>query len=85
MAKEPACNGGTLDLGLWVGKTPGEGNGDPVQYSLLVGLWVGKTPGEGNGDPVQYSLLVGLWVGKTLWRREWQPSPVFSPGESQDR
>ena len=24
------------------------------------------------------------WVGKTpLWRRKWQPTPVFVPGESQ--
>ena len=22
------------------------------------------------------------WVGKILWRREWQPTPVFLPGES---
>ena len=22
------------------------------------------------------------WVGKIPWRREWQPSPVFLPGES---
>ena len=22
------------------------------------------------------------WVGKILWRREWQPIPVFLPGES---
>ena len=22
------------------------------------------------------------WVGKTLWRRAWQPTPVFLPGES---
>ena len=22
------------------------------------------------------------WVGKISWRREWQPTPVFSPGES---
>ena len=21
------------------------------------------------------------WVGKFLWRREWQSTPVFSPGE----
>ena len=21
------------------------------------------------------------WVGKTSWRREWQPTPVFLPGE----
>ena len=23
-----------------------------------------------------------LWVGKILWRRAWQPTPVFLPGES---
>ena len=23
------------------------------------------------------------WVGRTPWRRKWQPSPVFLPGESQ--
>ena len=21
------------------------------------------------------------WAGMILWRREWQPTPVFSPGE----
>ena len=25
------------------------------------------------------------WVGKTPWRREWQPTPVFLPGESHGR
>ena len=25
------------------------------------------------------------WVGKTPWRRAWQPTPVFLPGESRDR
>ena len=24
-----------------------------------------------------------LWVGKTPWRRKWQPTPVFLPGEFQ--
>ena len=23
------------------------------------------------------------WVGKILWRRKWQTTPVFLPGESQ--
>ena len=23
------------------------------------------------------------WVGKSPWRRTWQPTPVFFPGESQ--
>ena len=22
------------------------------------------------------------WVGKILWRKPWQPTPVFLPGES---
>ena len=25
------------------------------------------------------------WVGKMPWRRPWQPTPVFLPGESMDR
>ena len=29
--------------------------------------------GDGEFDP---------WVGKIPWRRKWQPSPVFVPGES---
>ena len=24
----------------------------------------------------------GSWVGKIPWRRTWQPTPVFLPGES---
>jgi len=26
--------------------------------------------------------LFDPWVRKILWRRAWQPTPVFSPGES---
>ena len=25
--------------------------------------------------------MFDLWVGKIPWRREWQPTPVFFPGE----
>ena len=25
------------------------------------------------------------WVRKIPWKRAWQPTPVFLPGESQDR
>ena len=25
------------------------------------------------------------WVGKIPWRREWQPTPIFLPGESHGR
>ena len=33
--KESACNAGGLDLILWSGRSPGEGNGTPLQYSCL--------------------------------------------------
>ena len=26
--------------------------------------------------------MLDLWVGKIPWRRKWQPTPVFLPGES---
>ena len=26
--------------------------------------------------------MFNLWVGKIPWRRKWQPTPVFLPGES---
>ena len=57
--------------------------------------------GEGSGTPLQYSCLEnptdgGAWWVTTSrtrlsdftfmhWRRKWQPTPVFLPGESQGR
>ena len=35
-----------------------------------------KSPPAVHGDPVSISVL-----GKTPWGREWQPTPVFLPGE----
>ena len=41
-----------------------------------------------NGErihlPVQEmkAMMVDPWVGKIPWRRKWQPTPVFLPGES---
>ena len=39
-----------------------------------------KNPPANAGD---MRLGFDSWVGKIPWRREWQPTPVFSPGESQ--
>ena len=33
--KESACNAGDLSLISWLGRSPGEGNGYPLQYSGL--------------------------------------------------
>ena len=44
------------------------------QVALLL-----KNPPDNAGD-----MRPGFdpWVGKILWRRAWQPTPVFLPGES---
>ena len=34
-SKESACNGGDLNLTPGLGRSPGEGNDDPLQYSCL--------------------------------------------------
>ena len=31
--------------------------------------------------PTRQETQVDPWVGKIPWRREWQPTPVFLPGE----
>ena len=65
----------------------GEGNGTPLQYSCL------ENPMEEPGR-LQYmgSLRIGHDWATSLslfifmhWRRKWQPTPVFLPGESQGR
>ena len=35
MKKESACNVGDLGLIPWLGRFPGERNGNPLQYSFL--------------------------------------------------
>ena len=71
---------------LWLSDR--EGNGTPLQYSCLEnpmdgGAWWAAVHGVG-------SLRVGhdwaTWLSLFAfmhWRRKWQPTPVFLPGESQ--
>ena len=60
----------------WVRKIPGEGIGYPLQYSWasLVAQTVKNLPSMQPG--------FDLWIGMIPWRRTWQPTPVFSLGES---
>ena len=39
-----------------------------------------KSPFANTGDIKRHEF--NPWVGKIPWRREWQPTPVFLPGES---
>ena len=69
-------------------KVTGEGNGTPLQYSWWKIPWT-EEPG---GLQSMRSLRVGHDWETSLslftfmhWRRKWQPTPVFLPGESQGR
>ena len=66
--------------------TLGEGNGTPLQYSCL------ENPMDGGACWLQsmgllrvgHDWATSLWLFTFLhWRRKWQPTPVFLPGESQ--
>ena len=62
----------------------GAGNGTPLQYSCLEnpmdgGAWKAAVHGAAKSRtrPSDFSFK--------HWRRKWQPTPVFLPGESQGR
>ena len=75
---------GQGDLGSITGsgRSLGEGNGNPLQYSCL-------------GNPMDrgayWAAVHGVSKSQTSlslftfmhWRRKWQPTPVFLPGDSQ--
>ena len=53
MGKEPACNAGDPGLIPELGRSPGEGNGSPFQYSCLEkpmdrGAWQATVRGVAN-------------------------------------
>ena len=61
-----------------------EGNGTPLQYSCLEnpmdgGAWQAAV----HGVTRSRTRLSDFTFTFTLWRRKWQPTPVFLPGESQ--
>ena len=67
--------------------TVGEGKGTPLQYSCLEtpmdrGTWWAAVHGVAESDMTATSLSLFTFM---QWRRKWQPTPVFLPGESQGR
>ena len=66
----------------------GEGNGTPLQYSCLEnpmggGAWWAAVHGVAKS---RHDRAASLSLFTFLhWRRQWQPTPVFLPGESQGR
>ena len=66
----------------------GEGNGTPLQYSCLEnpmggGAWQAAVHGVTKSDATDR--LHFHFSFSYVWRRKWQPTPVFLPGESQGR
>ena len=51
--KESTCNAGDTGLIPGLGRSPGEGNGHPLQYVVYVGQLLGqKQNGERRGEPI---------------------------------
>ena len=64
----------------------GEGNGIPLQYSCLEnpmdgGAWKAAVHGVAEGRTRLSDFTFTFHF--MHWRRKWQPTPVFLPGESQ--
>ena len=78
------CNAGDLGLTPGLGRFPGERKGYPLQYSCLEnsmdgGAWWSAV----HGVAKSWTRLSDFTF--IHWRRKWQPTPVFLPGESQGR
>ena len=68
----------------WVAVAAEEGNGTPLQYSCLAnsmdgGAWQAAVHGVAKSQ----TWLSDFTFTFMHWRRKWQPTPVFLPGESQ--
>ena len=77
--KESSCNAGDPGLIPGSGRSLGEGIG-----GIPTPVFLGFPDGS---DSKRIHLQCGRpgfdpWVGKISWRRAWQPTPVFLPGES---
>ena len=63
-----------------------ESNGTPLQSSCLENPWAeepGRLQSMGS-QRVGHDLATSLSLFTSMhWRRKWQPTPVFLPGESQ--
>ena len=76
------------DICTCVYTVAGEGNSIPLQSSCLENLWM-EEPGrlQSMGSlRVRHDWATSLsFFAFMHWRRKWQPTPVFWPGESQGR
>ena len=83
----PVNAGDTRDMGSvpGLGRSPGGGHGNPFQFSSCLensmhrGAWRAAV----HGVAKSWTRLSDFTFTFMHWRRKWQPTPVFLPGESQ--
>ena len=82
--KESACNAGDLGSTLGLGRSPGE-----VYWSIHSSILAWRVPWtvlSMGSQRVGHDWVTSLSLFTFMhWRRKWQPTPVFLPGESQGR
>ena len=85
---ERLCNSIILNINCLMLLFCGEGNGIPLQYFAWKIPWM-EEPGKLQSMGLQrvgYDWTTSLSLFTFMhWRRKWQPTPVFLPGESQGR
>ena len=77
VGKESACNTGDSGSIPGLGRSTGEEIGYPLQYS-----WASHVAQLVKNLPAVWETWVQSLGWEDLWRRAWQPTPVFLPGES---
>ena len=84
---ESACNAGDPGSVLEVGRSPGEGNSNPLQYSCLEnpkdrGAWQATVHGVTESDTTEQVTLLLLWISKdttvTVKTKQWNLMPSDS-------
>ena len=75
--KESTCSARDTGLIPGLGRSPGEGIGYPLHYS-----WTPLVAQPVKNLPAILETWVRSLGWETPWRRTWQPTPVFLPGES---
>ena len=80
--------GNECGLGGRQQETIGESNGNPLQHSCLENpmdgeTWKAAVRGVAEGQTRLSDFIFTFTF--MHWRRKWQPTPVFLPGESQGR
>ena len=86
MVRTLLANAGDTGSIAGSGRSSGEGNGNSLQYSCLEnpmdgGAWQATV----HGVAKSWTRLSNFTFTSMHWRRKWQPTPVFLPGESQGR